>query len=238
MQIADIIAGSARRYGIDPRTMLRIGQIESGLRPNAQNPVSSAGGLFQFIDSTARQYGLTNKMDPVANADAAGRYLSDVRSHLVKALGREPTPGELYLGHQQGAGGASKLLTNPNALAANLVGHKAVLQNGGRQDMTAAEFASLWNRKMDGAGPAPTAAPGDNPVPPGSSAPGVPPELAGMFGVPVPVTASPDPALLAMQSVQRSFEQDDTEKRREADETMRRRQALFAPARGVAHLFG
>ena len=32
----------------------RVAQCESGLDPNAQNPVSSASGLFQFIDSTWR----------------------------------------------------------------------------------------------------------------------------------------------------------------------------------------
>lgn len=146
--ITDLIAQSANKYGIDPATMTRIGQIESGLRPGAQNPNSSAGGLFQFIDSTWKQYGQGNKMDPAANADAAGRYLSDVEGHLEKVLGRPPTPGELYLGHQQGPGGAAKLLSNPDARAVDLVGADAVRLNGGRPDMTAREFANLWNKKL------------------------------------------------------------------------------------------
>lgn len=149
--ITDLIAQSANKYGgkyFTPETMVRIGQLESNLRPGAQNPNSSAGGLFQFIDSTWKQYGQGNKMDPAANADAAGRYLADVGTHLEKVLGRPPTPGELYLGHQQGPGGAAKLLSNPDARAVDLVGADAVRLNGGRPDMTAREFANLWNKKL------------------------------------------------------------------------------------------
>jgi len=135
-----------------PTRSIRIGQMESGLNPSARNPSSSAGGLYQFIDSTWGQYGRGDKLDPAANADAAGRYLADVKSHLQGVLGRDPTPGELYLGHQQGAGGAAKLLTNPNARAADLVGMDAVRLNGGNPNMTAGEFASLWDRKLGGAG--------------------------------------------------------------------------------------
>jgi len=146
--IADIIARAAEKYGLDPSTMQRIAQIESGMNPRAQNPNSSAGGLFQFIDSTAKDYGLTDKMDAVQSAYAAARLAADNREYLRKTLGRDPTAGELYLAHQQGAGGAAKILQNPNALAVDVVGQDAVRLNGGKPDMTAGEFARLWTRKM------------------------------------------------------------------------------------------
>lgn len=147
--IQSIITSAAQRYGIDPQAMLAIAQIESSGNPMAKNPNSSAGGLFQFIDSTAKQYGLSDKFDPAASADAGARLARDNAAHLRGVLGREPTPGELYLAHQQGAGGAAKLLRDPSARAVDIVGADAVRLNGGNPNMTAAEFASLWMNKTD-----------------------------------------------------------------------------------------
>jgi hypothetical protein len=143
------IEDAARRYGVSPDAMRVIAQIESGGNPYAKNPKSSAGGLFQFIDSTAKQYGLTNKFDAGAASDAGARLLRDNAASLRGVLGREPTVGELYLAHQQGAGGARKLLSNPNARAVDIVGADAVRLNGGRLDMTAGEFAQIWTRKAN-----------------------------------------------------------------------------------------
>ena len=141
---------AASRYGVDPTALSVIAQLESGGNPAAQNPNSSAGGLFQFIDSTAQQYGLTDKFDPYASADAGARLARDNAASLRRAIGREPTIGELYLAHQQGAGGASTLLANPNQKAIDIVGRNAVLLNGGNEDMSAQEFANLWINKAQG----------------------------------------------------------------------------------------
>jgi hypothetical protein len=144
------IQQAAQARGVDPAYLTRLAQIESGGRTNAANPNSSAKGAFQFINSTAKQYGLQNPNDPAQSADAAARFTLDNKAALVKALGREPSPGELYLAHQQGAGGASKLLSNPSASAAALVGQDAIRLNGGRPDMTAGDFASKWTNKFGG----------------------------------------------------------------------------------------
>jgi hypothetical protein len=134
--------------------MLKIAEIESSFDPNAKNPNSSAGGLFQFINTTASDYGLSNRYDPAQAADAAARLAKNNAAHLRHALGREPTVAELYLAHQQGAGGAAKLLANPNTAAAAIVGAEAVRLNGGREGMTAGEFAGLWLKKAGGDLPA------------------------------------------------------------------------------------
>lgn len=146
-EIRSVISEAAARHGVDPNALLTIAWIESKGDPNAKNPNSSAGGLFQFIDSTARGYGLSNKFDPAQAADAAARLARDNSTALEGVLGRKPTAGELYLAHQQGIGGATKLLSNPNARAADLVGADAVRLNGGSADMTAGQFASLWMKK-------------------------------------------------------------------------------------------
>ncbi|GIT90149.1 hypothetical protein JANAI62_03680 [Jannaschia pagri] len=139
-----------REFGLPPEYLGRTAWIESRGRPDAKNPNSSATGLFQFINSTARAYGLTNRFDPVASTEAAARLARDNAAQLRRVLGRDPTGAELYLAHQQGGGGAAKLLANPNASAASIVGRDAVRLNGGNLGMTAGEFAGLWLRKYEG----------------------------------------------------------------------------------------
>jgi hypothetical protein len=130
----------------------RLAMLESANNPLARNPASTAKGLFQFIDETGSQYGINAPFGTPEYTDqewqAAQKFTDDNRLALTNVLGREPTPQELYLAHQQGAGGAGKLLSNPNDLAINAVGEEAVLNNGGRADMTAQQFAQLWSDKF------------------------------------------------------------------------------------------
>ena len=72
-QIRDVIVEAAQRNGVDPAAMLKIAELESTFNPRAQNDRSSAGGLFQFTDQTARDYNLTDRFDPVQASDAAAR---------------------------------------------------------------------------------------------------------------------------------------------------------------------
>lgn len=171
--VQQAIMAAANRYGVDPSALMRIAQIESGGNPNAKNPNSSAGGLFQFIDSTAKNYGLEDRFDPIQASDAAARLARDNGSYLSRVLGRDPSAGELYLAHQQGAGGAGKLLSNPNALAVDIVGQDAVRLNGGSPNMTAQDFANKWINK-GGIGSQVAAQPAAAPQAPGTPAPTMP----------------------------------------------------------------
>lgn len=133
--------------------------IESNGNPSAQNDSSSAGGLFQQIDSNAAAYGVENRFDPLQSTEGAVKFAMDNTVYLASRLGREPTGGELYLAHQQGPVGAARLLANPDTLAVDIVGADAVRLNGGSLDMTAQEFANIWINKYDrinsgGVGPA------------------------------------------------------------------------------------
>lgn len=150
--VKNIITEAAARYGVDPDLALRIAFIESKLDPAVTNKLGSgAAGLFQFMPKTWEQYGQgKNRFDAYANADAGMRFTLDNINTLRKKLGREPSGGEIYLAHQQGAGGALNLLMNPTATATSRVGTKAVTMNGGHEGMNAAEFAGLWTAKLDG----------------------------------------------------------------------------------------
>ena len=70
-----------RRYGL-PLELKYMAIIESALNPVAVSRVG-ATGMWQFMHATARNYGLRidsyidERMDPVASADAAARYLRD-----------------------------------------------------------------------------------------------------------------------------------------------------------------
>lgn len=135
--------------GLPQGYLERTAYIESKGDPNAKNPSSSAGGLFQFIDSTAKAYGVKNKFDPVQATDGAVDVAVDNMRILTKALGRKPTAAELYLAHQQGGTGAKRLLVDPTAKAVDIVGIDAVRLNGGDENMTAGEFANLWLNKFN-----------------------------------------------------------------------------------------
>ncbi len=150
------IARAAAEEGVDAGILSSFAQIESGGNPRAKNPTSSAAGLFQQIDSNAKQYGVADRLDAYQSAKGAAKFMRDNRAHLRKELGREPTAGELYLAHQQGPGGAAKLLRNPDALASSVVGAKAVSLNGGSPGMTAGQFANLWTRRVGGGYAIPT----------------------------------------------------------------------------------
>lgn len=131
----------------------RLASIESGGDPNARNPKSSAKGKYQWLDATAKQYGITAPLGTAERAaqeeSAIRQFTADNASVLQRSLGREPTPGELYLAHQQGATGASKLLGNPQAPAISLVGLDAVRNNRGNDKMTAQDFADQWISQFD-----------------------------------------------------------------------------------------
>lgn len=137
--------------------------------PNATSP-TGAKGIYQFIQTTWAAYGgggdITN---PADQEKAAGRLTDANQASLQRSLGRAPTSGELYLAHQQGAGGAAQLLANPTARAGDIVGDKAIAVNGGDPNASAAAFTNMWVNKFE-KGMGPGASPADTDVAPAYNA--------------------------------------------------------------------
>lgn len=202
-ELTAIIEEAAARHGVPATALLSIAQIESKMNANAANPTSSAAGLFQFVDATAREYGLTGskRNDAAAQADAAARMMATNARSLERVLGREPDAGELYLAHQQGLGGATALLRNPDKPAVEVLtgvygseakARKALTGNGGNANMTASAFASQWISKGNG-----TAAR----IPPASV--GSENAVATQLSVrQSPTPATPSPAIVARRNPQ------------------------------------
>lgn len=141
-------AASSAPGGMSAAGLARTVQIESSGDPNA-GVGSGHVGLGQFSPETALEVGVANRNDPEQSINGIARYAAKNAPALQKVLGRAPTDAELYLAHQQGAGGAAKLLANPAARAGDLVGDAAIRQNGGDPDAPASVFTSLWKGKFD-----------------------------------------------------------------------------------------
>jgi hypothetical protein len=148
--------------GLSPERQAYLGHL-AGKEAQSANEVSPTGaaGPFQFIRSTGRQYGLVGpegdrRTDPVASIAAVNRLTDDNAAVLEKALGRPPSPGELALAHQQGAGTAAKMLSGSgNAPSYNL----AVNNAGGLGPQAAAnKIMGYYGMPGSGGGPRDNAA--------------------------------------------------------------------------------
>lgn len=105
--IARQIATEAEATGMDPRIPVLIAYNESNFNPGTKNPRSTARGVFQFLDSDRQRYGGSGVKEGITkvreNYEAAR-----------KALGRDPTPAEVYVVYYQGIGAGPAILRNPS----------------------------------------------------------------------------------------------------------------------------
>ncbi len=148
-----------QKYGEDPAKWLALYQIESRSGKDLINERSGASGHFQIMPQYFRDYGVNRAgaMDLETSFHATRRHHARGSAKLQQRLGRELTAGEYYLGHQQGWGGATALLSNPDknvvdALATIMSRGRAqasVTQNGGKSSMTARQFAEMWMQKAN-----------------------------------------------------------------------------------------
>jgi len=145
---------ASTKHNLDPGLVGQIAKIESNYNPNAKNPRSSARGLGQFINSTGRRYGLKNDgSDSVeAQATALAAHTRDNIAGFKAKVGRDPSPGEVYLAHFAGLGKAIALGNAPaNARAVSVLGRKAAKANPGLiEGKTVAQVRAWADRKMGG----------------------------------------------------------------------------------------
>lgn len=148
----------ASNEGINPDVATVISHLETGGRfnENAKNPVSTAHGLFQVLDSTWKGH----KGGDRSNIDEQIRVgLKDIKAtqtSLTKSLGRDIEPHEQYLGHLLGAGGASRVLkADPNTNLIDVVrkydakNADAIVNNNGMKGLTVGQAVNKWRDKYN-----------------------------------------------------------------------------------------
>ena len=102
-----------------------LAKVESSDNWTAHNKGSGAYGKFQFIPSTEKAYakklGMSTKeaRTPAGQIAMVKAFTEDNRKGLIRA-GIDPTQENLYLSHQQGLGGAVKMIRGGKAKAINL----------------------------------------------------------------------------------------------------------------------
>jgi hypothetical protein len=184
-QIEAAIQRAAKAQGVDPARLRAFVLIESGGNPN--NTTGSYKGLLQLSGNEFAKHGGQGSIyDIDANLNAGALKLKAEAADFERQYGRPPTAGEVYLRHQQGAGGAAAHWRNPDApawqnMASTAEGRqrgpgwarKAIWGNvpsdvrsqyGSVDNITSRQFTDLWNTKVARFG-------GDNSLPSGDNSP-------------------------------------------------------------------
>ncbi len=160
--IPDKIKQASLDAGVDPKTTLAISYFETGGKfdPNAQNPKSTAHGLFQQLDNTAAQYMApgADRNDPDAQVASGVKQVADYQRKLTTMLGRTPSQTEVYAAHLLGPGGAAQLArADPNQPMIDLVSKydpknaAATVADNGFTGKTVGQVRTQINQWMTGA---------------------------------------------------------------------------------------
>ena len=90
----------AKRLNCNYRDLLAVMNAESGISATAKNPTSSASGLIQFVESTARSLGTTTAalraMSPIDQLDYVEKYLRNAKSAAGFSPNEYISGGQLY----------------------------------------------------------------------------------------------------------------------------------------------
>lgn len=150
--------------GIYDDYLNRLAMAESGGKADAQNPNSSAGGMYQFIDSTWLQHAkplrpdlddaslLALKKDPTFSKQVAETFTA-ANDKALQSAGIDPNDKYRSLAHFAGPAGAVSLIkADPNASAASILGESAANANPFLKNMTAAQAVEWAGNRLNGKG--------------------------------------------------------------------------------------
>ncbi len=143
--VNDAIRSTAGTAGMDEAHWKAIAGIESGLNPSSNaNRSTQYKGLFQIgtrgSDSEWARRGHGSPYDPQANADAAAALAKENNAWFKSKYGRDPSPTETYMMHQQGRGFYSR------GTMTNIAGNR---YPGMRGPQTHESFEAGWGREIN-----------------------------------------------------------------------------------------
>lgn len=168
------ITGASNAAGVDPGLVAKIAAFESGFDPNAKNPMSSAHGLGQFIDSTwidtvrkhGEKYGVAGAGGMDSRQILALRGDTNLQASMLaeltrenvgkgRALGGKDDAANAYAFHNLGAGDGARFLkalaADPNASISSVLSGKVISNNPslyGAGQGTVGEAYAAMSRKM------------------------------------------------------------------------------------------
>lgn len=143
--VATRVAQEAERQGVDKGLAVAVADIESSMGSN----LGRRGNIFQLGNTEWASVGGGQKGETETDVKNGIAFLANKQKELRAALGREPSPGEVYLAHQQGTAGAVKLLKNPETPAGLLVPTENIRANGGDPNAPASAFINKWDREVN-----------------------------------------------------------------------------------------
>jgi hypothetical protein len=227
LALLDLIQQAAQANGLDPDVLSRIVRIESGNNPNAR--MGSYHGLLQLNQPEFQKYNPNGDIyDPAANLNAGAAKIRAEADQFRQQYGREPTPTDIYLTHQQGQGGYAQHMANPDlpayqnmwntgegrqkgegwarrAIWGNIPDQIKAQFPGGVDSVTSRDFVNIWRNKVEMGQGSPvmasagTAGPGIAPAPQNAPA-----------GLSVAPTSPQDNPYLAQSPAQPYFPQQAT----------------------------
>lgn len=159
-KVEQSITKQAVDSGIDPDYLLSNIGVESNFDAKTVNPDTGAFGYYQFLPSTAKEYGIDKNSTVQEQTQAFIQFTNDNKSYLEKQLGRDVDNLDLYMAHWLGRGGASKVLQYSNDtrfldipdIGKTYDNPKAVLtQNGLPENATIGEMKRSRANRMSGA---------------------------------------------------------------------------------------
>jgi len=164
---SDIINEAAKTHGLNPDTLATFIRIESAGNPNAQ--MGSYKGLLQMSDREfAKHSNGGDVFNPRDNIMAGAKKISEESARFKQQYGTDPTPGQLYMVHQQGEAGYRAHSQNLDQTAwknirpyysSDNMAKKAVWGNlgpeararfGNVENVTSRGFLDTWSNRVDG----------------------------------------------------------------------------------------
>ena len=141
-QIQQMIVDQANADGVPPSIALAVAQHESQFQPNAQNPNSSAAGLFQMLSTTGAAQGVTDPYDPTQDIPAGVGLLAK----LYAQYGNWNTALEAY---SEGQGAVAASGYTPSTQTTDLLSYvnsysvPSGLDTSGGSDLASLDLSSL-----------------------------------------------------------------------------------------------